>query len=108
MPLFNPAVSHRNDVRSREDLQTKQEAKTREMENKKLEDYLDPTLLSVVSSKIGRQKKDVKMKKKKKEIEKFEWPVDELNVFVANSRMVKTVDWSSDEVIDLKDDNGID
>lgn len=108
LPLFNPAVSHRNDVRSREDLQTKKEAKVREMENKKLEDYLDPALLSAVSSKIGRQKKDGEMKKLKREIQKFQWPVDELKVFVNDSRMEKTMDWSSDEVVDLKDDNGID
>lgn len=89
-------------------MQTKKEAKTREMENKKLEDYLDPALLSLVSSRIGRQRKDVKPKKQRSKIEKFQWPVDELKVLVDDSRMVKTMDWSSDEVIDLKDDNGID
>lgn len=77
------------------------------MENKKLEDYLDPALLSAVSSKIGRQKKDGEMKKLKREIQKFQWPVDELKVFVNDSRMGKTMDWSRDEVVDLKDDNGI-
>ncbi|XP_010654292.1 uncharacterized protein LOC104880171 [Vitis vinifera] len=106
--LSPPLTSFRNDVRSREDLQTKKEAKVREMENKKLEDYLDPALLSAVSSKIGRQKKDGEMKKLKREIQKFQWPVDELKVFVNDSRMEKTMDWSSDEVVDLKDDNGID
>lgn len=69
---------------------------------------LDPALLSAVSSKIGRQKKDGEMKKLKREIQKFQWPVDELKVFVNDSRMEKTMDWSSDEVVDLKDDNGID
>ena len=62
---------------------------------KKLEDFLDPVLLSAISSKIGRVKKVPEMKPKKV-IKDFEWPVDELKAFVADSR--------SDQVVDLNND----
>lgn len=109
LPLLNTAVPHRSDARSRENSPTKKEARARETENKKLEDYLDPALLSVLSSKIGRHK-DVEMKKQKREraMEKFRWPVDELKVFANDRRMEKPMDWSSYEVVNLEDDNGID
>ncbi|KAK8649489.1 hypothetical protein V6N13_130218 [Hibiscus sabdariffa] len=51
---------------------------------KKLEDYLDPILLAALSSKIGRSKKAKLETKFKREGlgNRFEWPVDELKVFV--------------------------
>ncbi|KAK7811188.1 hypothetical protein CFP56_011625, partial [Quercus suber] len=69
---------------------------------KQLEDYLDPVLLSAISSKIGRVKKQKvpllpEMKKKLVMVKDFEWPVDELNAFVADASR-------SDQVVDLNND----
>jgi len=80
------------------------ESKTVKKEKKKLEDYLDPVLLSAVSSKIGRAKKVHPEAKPKKVAKDFEWPVDELKVFVADSKSENRGNWRSDEVVDLKDD----
>ncbi|XP_059428437.1 uncharacterized protein LOC132162188 [Corylus avellana] len=80
------------------------EFKTMKKEKKKLEDYLDPVLLSTVSSKIGRAKKVRPEAKPKKVAKDFEWPVDELNVFMADSKSENRGNWRSDEVVDLKDD----
>ncbi|KAM3688875.1 hypothetical protein ACB098_09G003800 [Castanea mollissima] len=77
---------------------------------KKLEDYLDPVLLSAISSKIGRVKKQKvplllpETKKKLVVVKDFEWPVavDELNAFVvADARR-------SDQVVDLNNDDSVD
>ena len=73
---------------------------------KQLEDYLDPVLLSAISSKIGRVKKQKvpllpEMKKKLVMVKDFEWPVDELNAFVADASR-------SDQVVDLNNDNLVD
>ncbi|KAK9985294.1 hypothetical protein SO802_030245 [Lithocarpus litseifolius] len=74
---------------------------------KLLEDYLDPVLLSAISSKIGLVKKqkapllpEMKNKPKKKlvMVKDFEWPVDELNAFVAADAS------RSDQVADLNND----
>ena len=63
---------------------------------------MDPVLLSAISSKIGRVKKQKvpllpEMKKKLVVVKDFEWPVDELNAFVADASR-------SDQVVDLNND----
>ncbi|GAV69471.1 hypothetical protein CFOL_v3_12972 [Cephalotus follicularis] len=78
---------------------TRKEAKAIETTDKKLEDYLDPSLLSVISAKIGaRVKEDTPKKPMKRE---FEWPVDELKVFIEDSR----ISCRNDETINLNDDS---
>ena len=67
---------------------------------------MDPVLLSAISSKIGRVKKQKvpllpEMKKKLVMVKDFEWPVDELNAFVADASR-------SDQVVDLNNDNLVD
>ncbi|KAL6987601.1 hypothetical protein U1Q18_013346 [Sarracenia purpurea var. burkii] len=73
------------------DFQKKREVKRREMRKKRLEDYLDPDLLSAVRARIsGKQKRGGDQNKLMKELA-FEWPVDELK-------------WRSSEgVVDLGD-----
>ncbi|PPR80624.1 hypothetical protein GOBAR_AA40090 [Gossypium barbadense] len=67
---------------------------------KRLEDYLDPVILAAISSKISRSKK-VKLETKFKG---FEWPVDELKVFVEeDSRNSNGGSWRN-KAIDLNDD----
>jgi hypothetical protein len=80
------------------------ESKKLKKEKKKLEDYLDPVLLSAASSKIGRAKKVRPEAKPKKVAKDFEWPVDELKLFVADSKSENRGNWGSGEVVDLKDD----
>lgn len=69
---------------------------------RKLEDYLDPVLLSAISSKISdRVKKNSETRtKSKREVENFEWPVDELQVFTEDSRTVK----KRNEAVNLNND----
>ncbi|MBA0677476.1 hypothetical protein Goari_018882 [Gossypium aridum] len=70
---------------------------------KRLEDYLDPVILAGISSKISRSKK-AKLETKFKG---FEWPVDELKVFVEeDSRNSNGGSWRN-KAIDLNDDFGV-
>ncbi|XP_022962693.1 uncharacterized protein LOC111463108 [Cucurbita moschata] len=71
-------------------LYRKQEAKEGETarRKRKLEDYLDPVLLSAVSSKISRAQKVPKMKVKR-EVRDFEWPVAELRMLMDDSTVGK-------------------
>ncbi|MBA0760685.1 hypothetical protein Gotri_023413 [Gossypium trilobum] len=67
---------------------------------KRLEDYLDPVILAEISSKINRSKK-AKLETKFKG---FEWPVDELKVFVEeDSRNYNGGSWRN-KAIDHNDD----
>ncbi|XP_038877637.1 uncharacterized protein LOC120069887 isoform X2 [Benincasa hispida] len=66
------------------------EAKKGETASKKrkLEDYLDPVLLSAVSSKISRMEKIPKMTVKR-EVRDFEWPVNELRMLMEDTTVGK-------------------
>ncbi|PPD84167.1 hypothetical protein GOBAR_DD18904 [Gossypium barbadense] len=67
---------------------------------KRLEDYLDPVILAGISSKISRSKKA----KLETNFKGFEWPVDELKVFVEeDSRNSNGGSWRN-KAIDLNDD----
>ncbi|XVE96867.1 hypothetical protein REPUB_Repub02eG0260400 [Reevesia pubescens] len=70
---------------------------------KKLEDYLDPVLLAAVSAKIGGSKKTKTGTKLKREDKGFEWPVDELKVFVEDddSRNADRGSRKNREAVDL-------
>ncbi|KAA8516436.1 hypothetical protein F0562_016729 [Nyssa sinensis] len=88
------------------DVNSSEFRRKREVTNKRLEDYLDPVLLSVIRTKIGgKRKRDGDMKLKSAEFE-FEWPVDELKVFTENCLPTeKLMKWRSDNgVVDLNDD----
>ncbi|KAH7553686.1 hypothetical protein JRO89_XS12G0042900 [Xanthoceras sorbifolium] len=80
----------------------KREAKQRETTKRKLEDYLDPVLLRAISSEIrGQMKKNCEITNPKpREIQDFEWPVDELKVLVEDSR----IDKRNKEAVNLGDD----
>ncbi|KAF5750947.1 hypothetical protein HS088_TW03G01287 [Tripterygium wilfordii] len=77
-----------------------------EITRRKVEDYLDPVLLSAIYAKLGRVKKDETMKAKlKRNVKDFEWPVDELKAFKeehsrsetrSNLRTNRSVDISHD------------
>lgn len=69
---------------------------------RKLEDYLDPVLLSAISSKLSdRVKKNPETRtKSKREVKDFEWPVDELQVFMEDSR----TETKSNEAVNLNHD----
>ncbi|KAF5476048.1 hypothetical protein F2P56_007791 [Juglans regia] len=84
----------------------KQDAKEMEKTRtkRKLEDYLDPFLISTISSKIGVVKKVLETKPKK-DTEDFEWPVDQLKVFVADSSSKNCANWRSNKAVDLGKDN---
>ncbi|KAG7964783.1 hypothetical protein I3843_09G188000 [Carya illinoinensis] len=82
----------------------KEMEKTRTKTKRKLEDYLDPFLISTISSKIGVVKKVLETKPKK-DTEDFEWPVDELKVFAADSSSKKGANWRSNKAVDLEKDN---
>ncbi|KAK6231430.1 hypothetical protein SCA6_001503 [Theobroma cacao] len=72
---------------------------------KKLEDYLHPVLLAAVSSKIGHSKKAKAETGLKREVRGFEWPVDELKVFVEDdSRIANRASWRNREAVDLNND----
>lgn len=68
---------------------------------RKLEDYLDPVLLSAISSKLSdRVKKNPETRtKSKRAVKDFEWPVDELQVFMEDSR----TETKSNETVNLND-----
>ncbi|XP_057971418.1 uncharacterized protein LOC131160098 [Malania oleifera] len=94
---------------SRFEVNLKEEARQREPKTKtrRLEDYLDPSLLCTISSKVARAKKDGEMKPKKKELCDFEWPADELKAFVEDSRPEKIGGdhrKDDDEAVNLNDD----
>lgn len=93
--------------RTQTQFQRKQEAKEGELTKNKLEDYLDPLLLSSISAKIGPVKKDeaTEMKlKSKREVSDFDWPVDELKVLVAESRSNKRANLTNNELLNLSCD----
>ncbi|OMO97189.1 hypothetical protein COLO4_14815 [Corchorus olitorius] len=75
---------------------------------KKLEDYLDPVILAAVSSKIGRSKKAKTETKLKREVRGFEWPVDELKVFVEEDSTIASYrarsSRNSEAVVELNND----
>lgn len=66
------------------------EAKKGETSSKerKLEDYLDPVLLSAISSKISRLEKIPKITVKRK-VRDFEWDVDELRMWTEDTAVGK-------------------
>ncbi|XVE76358.1 hypothetical protein DITRI_Ditri12bG0165800 [Diplodiscus trichospermus] len=66
---------------------------------RKLEDYLDPILLAVVSSKISRSKKEKTETKLKREVKGFEWPVNELKLFVEEDWNRSS--WRNRETVDI-------
>ncbi|XVF76629.1 hypothetical protein PTKIN_Ptkin13bG0281600 [Pterospermum kingtungense] len=72
---------------------------------RKLEDYLDPVLLAAASSKIGRSKNEKPETKVKREVKGFEWPADELKVFVEEDwRNANRGSWRNREAVDLNND----
>ncbi|GLT89587.1 hypothetical protein SLE2022_075650 [Rubroshorea leprosula] len=74
---------------------------------RKLEEYLDPVLLSAICAKIGRSNKDSEMKMKRN-VRDFEWPVDELKVFVDDSRTENGAYCRNSEVVvDLNSDTDV-
>lgn len=118
--MFNSRFSRGKDAQGRNSLQfeanytglnRKREAKEGEIvsKKKKLEDYLDPDLLSAITSKISRPKKVPKMTLKR-EVKDFEWPVDELRMLMEDSvvgkEKVNTVNLSndSDDLIENDED----
>ncbi|KAK9290211.1 hypothetical protein L1049_008377 [Liquidambar formosana] len=115
-PLLSPpptsTITSRDDVPSRDSLQNKvnlmefQIKKEREVAKKKLEDYLDPVLLSAISSKIKSEKEngDKKLKKRTRD---FEWPVEELKVFMEKPRPKARADWRYKVTVDLNDDRDV-
>ncbi|KAJ4842683.1 hypothetical protein Tsubulata_014905 [Turnera subulata] len=88
-PPSKEAVPGRNRSPLKENLEqlsAKQEADesgaaTKKKKKKKLEDYLDPVLLSAISAKIGGARKEA-AGKVKREARDFDWPVHDLKVFV--------------------------
>ncbi|GLT38914.1 hypothetical protein SLA2020_131300 [Shorea laevis] len=73
---------------------------------RKLEEYLDPVLLSAICAKIGGSNKDSEMKMKRN-VRDFEWPVDELKVFVDDSRTENRAYCRNSEVVDLNSDTDV-
>ncbi|XP_058099200.1 uncharacterized protein LOC131243704 [Magnolia sinica] len=71
--------------------------KERDSEKKKLEDYLDPILLSAISSKMKGNRRNGE-KKRKRDAE-FEWPTEDLRVFFEDARS----EWI-DGAVSLDDD----
>lgn len=87
--MFDSRFSRDKDPQGRNSLQLEaKEGETVSKKKKKLEDYLDPVLLSAITSKIGRAKKVPKMTPKK-EVEDFLWPVDELRMLMEDSEVGK-------------------
>ncbi|XAR68953.1 hypothetical protein NMG60_11000377 [Bertholletia excelsa] len=85
----------------------KSAAKERDAINKRLEDYLDPVLLSAIRAKIGRKRNREGAIYKPKELEiAFEWPVDELKALGEGSMSEKGAKWRGYEAVDLGDDVG--
>ncbi|XVF08081.1 hypothetical protein REPUB_Repub06bG0195300 [Reevesia pubescens] len=63
-------------------------------------------ILETVSTKVGRSKKAKIKTKLKKEVKGFEWPIDELKVFVeGNSKNANRGSLKNREVVDLNNDS---
>ncbi|KAF8396775.1 hypothetical protein HHK36_018407 [Tetracentron sinense] len=81
----------------------KGEEDEREMAKRKLEDYLDPVLLSAISSKLKRKQYGGETKLTRISTD-FEWPVEELKAFMDESRIEKRRKWISKAAVDLNAD----
>ncbi|XP_059643451.1 uncharacterized protein LOC132285295 [Cornus florida] len=95
-----------DDVNSTEFQRIKREGAKREVTNKRLEDYLDPVLLSAIRRKIGgKSKRDGGLKLKRE----FEWPIDGLKVFAEDLRREKGMKWRSSVggAVDLDEDRDL-
>ncbi|CAK9319983.1 unnamed protein product [Citrullus colocynthis] len=82
------------------------------IKKRKLEDYLDPVLLSAVSSKISRMETFPKMTMKR-EVRDFEWPVDELRMLMQDTAVGKekidavTLGNDSDNLLENDEDGDV-
>ncbi|KAH7866268.1 hypothetical protein Vadar_017917 [Vaccinium darrowii] len=96
------------DVNSIE-FQRKRESNVRKfVTTRRLEDYLDPTLLSAARATIGGNRK--RGGERKSQVQGFEWPVDELKVWkqdLIGSEEGIVMKWRSDDekAVDLGDDH---
>ncbi|CAK9174726.1 unnamed protein product [Ilex paraguariensis] len=104
----NPMVTSRDNLLRRNSSQFNTNSielcRKREVTNKRLEDYLDPVLLSAMCSKIGGKRINSGEIKLQREFDRFEWPVDELKEFVEGSRTEKRVKLERNEAVNLPDD----
>ncbi|KAL7248325.1 hypothetical protein ACSBR2_003108 [Camellia fascicularis] len=78
-PSLHSQSSTSSSTRPRNDDITSSESSS---STKRLEDYLDPILLSAIRAKIGGKRGLGGEMREKKEVEEFEWPVDELKVLM--------------------------
>ncbi|KAI8556615.1 hypothetical protein RHMOL_Rhmol05G0267900 [Rhododendron molle] len=89
-------------------LRRKREDQGRNVANKRLEDYLDPTILAAIRAEIGgKYRKGGGERKLIKEEVEFEWPVDELKAWTEDLRSERGVVMkrrSDGEAVDLGDD----